>query len=154
MITIKQPVDSRECVVACLAMVVGISFNDCKYELQEIAKSNQISLFDASKIDLYLVSIFLAKHNLLLGFSANFYPGLNINYKSQKSSISIKFLLDDHDGLLTIETNGPQKHLVVWDSKKQVIRDPHWNVPLTCTLNEKIIIQWYPIIKKNKSGWF
>lgn len=152
--TVKQPIDSNHCVIACLAMVADLSFEHSLAEIMEISKSIRTERNKSAIVTLELLNTFLARHGWTLGFSANFQPLLQLSEVDSETQLSVEFRLDDCDALLTVgQSESDLRHLVCWDSSVRKVRDPHWNAPNTNGLHEVKISQWYPLIPTSQTGW-
>jgi hypothetical protein len=151
--TIKQPFDSDECVLACIAMVTDQPLHIVR--LKAIDAGKWIDSKDQNPTtSLELTTVLLAQHGLFLGLSANFSPALVLEELDLHDDLDVNFRVDDLDGLLTIgEEHSSNRHLVVWDSESRLIRDPHWNAPETTSICGAKIFQWYPLVTKTNMGW-
>ena len=152
--TVKQPIDSDECVLACIAMVTDQPLHKVRLMAIDAGKWIAGSKEQNPSISLELTTVLLAQHGLFLGLSANFSRALVLEEPDLHDHLDVSFRVDDLDGLLTVgEEHSSNRHLVVWDSESRLIRDPHWSAPETTSICDVKIFQWYPLVAKTNTGW-
>lgn len=147
MLTIKQPDGSSSCVLACAAMICGMSLSRVENDL----RSQSLII---SPIGLRELTFILLEHGK--------FPGLLVNWRhatlispTETSHLELHCSLNEHDAILTV-VGGDESiiyHAVVWDSKCGIVRDPLPHLPDEMNLEQYRILQWMAITDISDTHW-
>lgn len=155
--TIKQPIGSKLCGPACVAMICDYDFDTLFTKLSQIYVEHAgKTVFEQMKFDVpYLsrlteIAGFLAYHDIMLGISA---LAINADTGGRLCLCDVNEITVMVDmkcpALVGVDSeNYPNTlHWVYWDG--EFIRDPNPNVSDTRCLSDFCgkIYDWYPIIR-------
>jgi hypothetical protein len=145
--TVKQPEASKSCVLACLAMICGKTY-------EQIAILRGARSDPAIPIGFVELTEILLQHQKIAGLLVNWETGVTIDTKTTVS-VDVACKLADHDAILSVSASRTPKlfHAVVWDRKKAVVRDPLPHLPNTTDLSAYRVHQWIPITDLASTGW-
>lgn len=145
--TVKQPDASKSCVLACLAMICGKTY-------EQIAGLRGSRSDQTVPVGLVEMTEILLQHKKLPGLLVNWEGGVIIDTKTT-ASVHVACKLAAHDAILSVSASRAPKlfHAVVWDRKKAVVRDPLPHLPDTTDLAAYSVHQWIPITDLGSTGW-
>jgi hypothetical protein len=145
--TVKQPDASKSCVLACLAMICGKTYEEAAALLG--SKCEQ-----TIPVGFIKITEILLRHQKTTGLLVNWEGGVTIDAKTT-ASVDVACKLADHDAILSVSDSQTPKlfHAVVWDRKIAMVRDPLPHLPNTTALAAYKVHQWIPITDLESTGW-
>lgn len=145
--TVKQPDASKSCVLACLAMICGKTY-------EQIAVLRGSRSDQTTPVGFVEMTEILLQHKKMAGLLVNWERGVTIDTKTT-ASVDVACKLADHDAILSVSASETPKlfHAVVWDREGAMVRDPLPHLPDTTDLAAYRVHQWIPITDLASTGW-